>query len=149
MIAKHAKITYIEIMILGVLGILSLVSGYLFKDIFLGLGSSYFNNGVTILPRTWVIVEAELLAPEVKMLPLIFTALAMEVESRFFECKWFYNEIVNGYLALPTLILSRHFFEQYEKRTLEFNGPLMFSYGLAQAQYQIDVVNLEDENDEG
>jgi len=34
--------------------------------------------------------------------------------------------MINGYFALPALILGRHFFDQYEKLTLELNGPLFF-----------------------
>jgi ABC-type tungstate transport system substrate-binding protein len=55
----------------------------------------------------------------------MLTIIAFEVESRFFECKWFYNEVVNGYIALPTLVISRHIFEQHEKIVLEQNGPIL------------------------
>jgi hypothetical protein len=48
-IFKHNKITKVELFILGSLSILSLLSGYFFKDIFSGLGSNYFNV-VLILP---------------------------------------------------------------------------------------------------
>lgn len=126
-IIHHAKATNIEIFVLAVLGIASIFSGYWFKDIFSGFGSNYFNSSITSISSSWNCIETELLSFEIKLLPLIFTMLAFEIESKFFECKWFYNEFINGYFALPTLVLSRHYFEQYEKRQLELNGPLLFS----------------------
>jgi len=123
-IISHNKITKIEIVIFGFLGILSAVTGYFFKDIFAGFGSDYFINSIFTLPNSWNSVENEFLSQDIKLLPLIFTIVAFEVENRFFECKWFYNEILNGYLAIPVLLFSRHSFEQHEKRFLELNGPI-------------------------
>ena len=134
-IANHAKATGVELAVLGCLGLLSLSSGYFFKDIFAGFGSNYFSTAITVLPSYWSLLEAEFLPSELKVLPLILTILAFEIESRFFECKWFYNEFINGYLALPTLILSRHFFDQYEKLVLEHNGPSSFVAIFVHAQY--------------
>lgn len=126
-IREHAKATAAEILVLASLAILSLLSGYFFKDIFLGFGSVYFSQFIHNLPDGHLAVEAEFLPLEIKMLPSTLALLAFELESRFFECKWFYNEIANGYLALPTLIISRHLFEQQEKIMLEQNGPLFIA----------------------
>jgi len=131
-ISGHLKTTNVETAVLLVLGSLSLTSGYLFKDLFSGLGSNYFNTFISIAPHSWNMVEAELLSPGVKLAPLVLTFLAFEIEDRFFECKWFYNEVVNGYVALPTLVLGRHLFEQYEKTVLEQSGPLAL-VGLVEA----------------
>jgi hypothetical protein len=46
-IYKHTKVTNIEILVLGILGIMSIVSGYYFKDLFAGFGSDYFNSSIT------------------------------------------------------------------------------------------------------
>ena len=125
-IVHHAKITNIEILVLAVLASLSLGTGYCFKDIFIGFGANFFNNFIHNLPTSYNSLESEFLSIEIKIMPLLLTILAVELESRFFECKWFYNEAVNSYLTLPTLLLSRHLFEQHEKITLEQNGPLFF-----------------------
>lgn len=122
---NHVKPTNVEIFVLSLLAVLSLLTGYFFKDIFIGFGSNYFNNFIHTLPTGYYSVESEILSPEIKLIPLMLTILAFEIESRFFECKWFYNEVVNGYLALPALIISRHIFEQHEKITLEQNGPIL------------------------
>ncbi len=74
-------------MILSALGLLSLVTGYFFKDIFIGFGANYFNNFIHTLPGGHYSVESEFLPAEIKLIPLILTAGAFEIESRFFECK--------------------------------------------------------------
>ena len=45
-IINYAKVTNLEIGLLGFLGFLSVVSGYIFKDAFAGFGSNYFNNSI-------------------------------------------------------------------------------------------------------
>jgi len=136
-ITKHSKTTGVELFVLGFLGILSLTTGYFFKDMFSGFGSNYFNTSINILPSNWLLLEAEFIPVLLKALPLVLTLFAFEVSSRFFECKWFYNEIVNGYLTLPVMVLSRHFFEQYEKLFLERNGPLFFQSIYERLQYAV------------
>jgi hypothetical protein len=57
---------------------------------------------------------------------LLSSILLVEQLKVYFEsCKWFYNEFVNTYLALPTLNAGRTMFEQYEKRVLELHGPTL------------------------
>lgn len=124
-IVNHVKPTNVEILVLSVLGILSLLTGYFFRDIFVGFGSNYFNTFIHFIPAGHYSVESEFLPSEIKLIPLMLTIIAFEVESRFFECKWFYNEVINGYIALPTLVISRHIFEQHEKIVLEQNGPIL------------------------
>jgi len=86
-IAHHAKATGVEILVLGILAILSLSTGYLCKDFFIGAGSNYFNQFIHTLPTTGYIVESEFLPAEIKLTPFLLTVLAFEIESRFFECK--------------------------------------------------------------
>jgi hypothetical protein len=47
-----------------------------------------------------------------------------QIKTYFENCKWFYNEILNVYLVLPTTNFARVSFEQYEKRALEYHGPM-------------------------
>jgi NADH:ubiquinone oxidoreductase subunit 5 (subunit L)/multisubunit Na+/H+ antiporter MnhA subunit len=51
-IVNHVKVTKLEMILLGFLGLLSLVTGYFFKDLFSGFGSGYFNNSIVVLPST-------------------------------------------------------------------------------------------------
>jgi NADH:ubiquinone oxidoreductase subunit 5 (subunit L)/multisubunit Na+/H+ antiporter MnhA subunit len=50
-IKNHHKITKLEIFLLGFLGLLSIITGFYFKDLFLGLGSNYFNISIFNLPN--------------------------------------------------------------------------------------------------
>jgi NADH:ubiquinone oxidoreductase subunit 5 (subunit L)/multisubunit Na+/H+ antiporter MnhA subunit len=121
---NHVKSSPLEILVLGFLAVLSLFTGYFFKDTFTGFGSNYFNQFVHALPAGSFGVESEFLPFEVKLTPALLTVFATEIESRFFECKWFYNEVINGCFTLPVLIAGRHVFEQHEKIMLEQNGPI-------------------------
>jgi hypothetical protein len=51
-ISTHSKTTVVEFSLLGFLGVLSLVSGYYFKDLFSGVGSAYFNNAIFSTPTS-------------------------------------------------------------------------------------------------
>lgn len=86
-IVNHVKPTNVEILVLSVLGILSLLTGYFFRDIFVGFGSNYFNTFIHFIPAGHYSIESEFLPSEIKLIPLMLTIIAFEVESRFFECK--------------------------------------------------------------
>lgn len=149
-IANRSKVTGIEMFILGLLGLLSISTGYLFRDAFTGVGSDYFSNFTVTLPSSWSFINLEFIPTEVKLAPLATSIIALFVAVKlshrttlflsssktvFESCKWFYNEVLNSYIALPLLISGRHFFEQYEKRGLELNGPIMLSSLLSNPQY--------------
>jgi hypothetical protein len=70
-----------------VLCCLTLASGYLFKDVFTGFGSNYFNNTMLLLAATHGSVEIEFLPFEIKILPLVLSVCAFELENKLFECK--------------------------------------------------------------
>src|SRR4051794_33243321 len=78
-ITKHVKATNVEVLVLGTLGVLSLSTGYFFKDVFSGFGSNYFNTSITTLPVGWLLIEAEFISALLKTLPLVLTVLAFEV----------------------------------------------------------------------
>jgi len=140
-IKNHAKMTNIEIFLLGFLGLLSVTTGYLFKDLATGFGSNYFNDFIYNVVSVWNALELELIPGRVKLMPLLLSIIALTIAFRlnkqalsalvlinqittYFEnCKWFYNESVNTYLALPVLTIGRTMFEQYEKLVLEQHGP--------------------------
>ena len=121
---SHSKATSLELLVLSVLVLLSITSGYLFRDIFVGLGTNFFNIESLTSFSYWSTTDLEFLSFDIKVIPLILTFLAFETQHLLFEHKWFFNEIINSYLSVPTLILGRHFYEQYEKTVLEKHGPL-------------------------
>lgn len=142
-IAKnHAKVTNLEIILLGFLGFLSIITGFYFKDAFTGFGSNYFNNAILNLANIWSAIELEFIPARIKLMPVLTGVVSFiiafklntqltktlvyisQIKVYFENCKWFYNEIINIFLVLPILNTGKTFFEQYEKRVLEFYGPL-------------------------
>lgn len=120
--------TPLELCVFTLLAFLGTCSGYYWKDLFLGFGTAYFSSNFNWLGGEFYSkVEIEFLSVWVKLFPCFFVFLAVELESRLLECKWYFNELINGYFVLPNLYASRHIFEQYEKRVLETNGPLFLT----------------------
>src|SRR5204863_3800616 len=61
---------------LFILSLFSIFFGYLFSDLFVGIGSEFFGNSLFIHPNNISIIEAEFSLPIIiKLLPLIFTLL--------------------------------------------------------------------------
>jgi len=56
---------------LTVLAFFSLFSGFFFKDLFLGLGSNFFDFSIFVLPENFSVDKAEFLPSHIKILPLI------------------------------------------------------------------------------
>jgi hypothetical protein len=124
-------------------------TGYLFKDLFLGFGSSYFNNSILLLPITWSPINMEFIPAQIKLVPFITSIFAtlvtlwlnfqnnvifIQQSKTYFEaCKWFYNECLNSYIAIPSLFYGQHLFNQVEKRNLELNGPILLTESISTA----------------
>lgn len=141
-IGNHAKVTNLEIFLLVLLGMLSIATGHLFKDTFTGFGSAYFGNLIHGIANGWSALELEFIPARIKLVPLITGAVALllalylsnqsnaslvytyQMGTYLESCKWFYNEILNAGLVVPTLNLGRTVFEQYEKSLLERHGPM-------------------------
>jgi NADH-ubiquinone oxidoreductase chain 5 len=58
---------------LAVLFIGSVFFGYTLRDLFIGLGSSFFGNAIFTHPVHFIVVEAEFLPLFIKLIPLIFS----------------------------------------------------------------------------
>jgi NADH-ubiquinone oxidoreductase chain 5 len=66
----------LTIKVLFILYLGAMFSGYFLKDIFLGLGSDFFNNSIFTLPANKVtLVESEFIPIQYKILPLIGSIL--------------------------------------------------------------------------
>jgi NADH-ubiquinone oxidoreductase chain 5 len=115
----------VEIAVLALLAVFSLFSGFILRDIFIGLGSDFSGAAENGGLAGWAIIETEVLSYVIKLVPLL-AVLAFDNTFWLFECKWFYNEVVNFYIALPVLKYGRHAFEQIEKGVFEAVGPLYF-----------------------
>jgi hypothetical protein len=73
---KHKKLSFIEQGIFLLLCVFSLSVGFLFKDLFAGLGSNYFN--IMQMPINRVFLETEFLSFLIKILPLFFIFLRLK-----------------------------------------------------------------------
>jgi NADH-ubiquinone oxidoreductase chain 5 len=122
----------------------SIFSGYLFKDIFVGLGSDFFKQSIFVRDVNVSLVDAEFLPARVKLLPTLFSLVGLclgvyrrkggsllresrEV-SRFLSNKWYFDEIYNYYLARRFLIFSYKFcFLFIDQYFLKFFGPIGIS----------------------
>jgi NADH-ubiquinone oxidoreductase chain 5 len=59
--------------VLAVLGFLSIFIGFIFKDLFIGLGSDFFDNSIFQLVNHASILNAEFLDYNYKLIPLYFS----------------------------------------------------------------------------
>lgn len=72
----------LEILVLGVLAILSVLAGYCCRDIFVGLGADAFKNVLAVTEHN-TFASAEFLPFTIKMLPTIMSLLvSFEVDAR-------------------------------------------------------------------
>lgn len=138
-IVQEQGLTLIEGVILGILCIGGIISGYLFKDMFIGFGSALFDLASVGVGGLLTGIDPELILPFIKGLPLIgsiligsiyiflmlsktnYIKLNMSVIETY---RFYYNEVINVYLSLPILNFARYSFEQWEKNILEGYGPV-------------------------
>jgi NADH-ubiquinone oxidoreductase chain 5 len=71
---------------LGILAILSVVFGYLSKDLFIGMGSDFFGNAVFIHPNNIILIDTEFALPLfIKLLPSVLTIFGFVGTLLFYE----------------------------------------------------------------
>lgn len=126
------------------LTMLSIFSGWLAADFFIGCGSTAFSHAIIILPFNSFLIDSEFLSPLVKQLPLFFSVggwlLSYFVLSSsnltflwqnykcfsiamFLNQKWFFDKIYNQ-LSLTFLKQSYYTFYAFlDKGIIEFFGP--------------------------
>ena len=66
------------------LSILSIFIGYLFSEIFIGIGTNYLQNSIYIKFEHYNNIEMEFLSPLIKLMPLIWTFLGLYLSYIFF-----------------------------------------------------------------
>lgn len=66
------------------LSILSIFIGYLFSEIFIGIGTNYLQNSIFIEFEHYNNIEMEFLSPLIKLMPLIWTFLGLYLSYVFF-----------------------------------------------------------------
>jgi NADH-ubiquinone oxidoreductase chain 5 len=135
------------------LALFSIFFGYVFSDLFVGVGSDFFGNSLFIHPNNISIIEAEFsINPLIKLLPAILsltgatlaillyhnspefiigltdTSLGRKCYS-FLNGKYYFDVIYNHYIVSAGLILGYTISKQIDRGAIELLGP----YGLAKA----------------
>jgi NADH-ubiquinone oxidoreductase chain 5 len=134
-----------------VLALFSIFFGYLFSDLFVGVGSDFFANSLFIHPNNISIIEAEFsLNPIIKLLPAILSlsgavlaifmyhstpqiinnltlnSLGKNIYS-FLNGKYYFDVIYNHFVVAQGLQLGYKISKEIDRGAIELLGP----YGLA------------------
>ncbi len=136
---------------LFLLSFASIFIGYFARDLFIGLGTSFWDNSLFTLPSKQYLLETEWLDTEIKIIPLIFSlsgtglslvnylfhfnklfALKINPIGRsfytFLNRKWFFDKIYNENISQFFFKISyRNIYQNIDRGILEFFGP----YGLS------------------
>jgi NADH-ubiquinone oxidoreductase chain 5 len=94
---------------LFILSILSIFVGYLFSEIFIGLGNNYINNSIFISFEHYNNIEIEFISPLIKNMPLILTFFGMFFSYSFFFKLSSKKKKRNTYF----FILKKHIYTNY------------------------------------
>ncbi len=141
---------------LFILSIGSIFVGYLFRDMYIGMGSSFFGNAIWVLPENYLMAEAEFIEDTIiKWVPVIFsftgaglavymlhatpqalvnfkaTSLGKTIYT-FLSNKWHFGYIYNYYIAKPCLEFGHDIsYKVLDRGLIEMMGPTGFSQGLS------------------
>jgi NADH-ubiquinone oxidoreductase chain 5 len=138
--------------ILIILCFFSIFFGYLTHDLYIGIGSDFFNNSIFVLPNKVTLIDSEFIPFYIKNIPLLFTLLGIALSllinvkfSLFFtRCfikkknyyylynfinkKFFFDKIYNYFIAKSILNFSYEItFKLIDKFFLENLGPNMYN----------------------
>ncbi len=136
---------------LAFLAVPSIFIGYLTKDLFLGLGTPFWNGAIFTLPSHLTSVDGEFLPVTVKLAPVIFSLLggflafflysngSFEIaylKTRylkniytFLNRKWFFDKVYNETFNQNLIKIGYHFtYKKVDRGIIEILGP----YGLTQ-----------------
>jgi len=143
------------------LALFSIFFGYIFSDLFVGIGSDFFWNSIFIHPNNIALIEAEFsLNPIIKLLPAILSllgaALAIYIYNfnpslftnlfkslfivkvySFLNGKYYFDVIYNHYLVNNGLILGYTISKEIDRGIIEFFGPLGLSNYLIKTGYNL------------
>lgn len=135
---------------LSILALGSIFIGYLTKDMFIGLGSHFWNNAIYVHPHNIQMIDAEFLPTFLKLLPVIFSMFGLllafvlyqfnfkffyELKTsniglyfyNFLNKKWYFDKVYYELINQNLLKISYNVtYKLVDKGIIEFFGP----YGL-------------------
>ena len=143
-VIKHAHDVPLEMGLpLGLLAFGSIFIGYLSRDMFVGLGSNFWNNSIYINPINNQMIDAEFLPTFIKLLPVIFSfcGLFSAFYLYFFKFKFLY-ELKTSNLGLYLYnFLNRKWY--FDKIYYEFINQYMLKIGYNYSYKMIDKGLIE------
>jgi len=132
---------------LFLLTILSISSGFLSKDLFIGFGSDFWLNVIFVNPKNYLLTDIEFLQLFYKLLPFFITILGSLVAvflyffnmSKYFNLKqnmifkqilvflnrkWYFDKYLVEIIGLPILNISYFYnYKDVDRGILEYFGP--------------------------
>lgn len=130
---------------LAILAFASIFIGYILRDMFIGVGTSFWNNAIFILPENNFVLESEFIPVGNKLTPVIFSLSGLIsafilynfVFKKFFffnffyiklytflNKRWYFDKIYNEFIALPIVISGYNVtFKIIDRGLLEIFGP--------------------------
>jgi NADH-ubiquinone oxidoreductase chain 5 len=136
---------------LFILAFFSIFFGFIFSDLFIGVGSDFFGNSLFIHPKNLALIEAEFSLPlSIKLLPLFLSLLGSSLAIYFYHSnpnfiisltdnflgrkiytflngKYLFDIIYNNYFVIGGLQIGYTISKILDKGVIELIGP----YGLA------------------
>lgn len=131
---------------LFILSLCSIFIGYLTKDMFLGLGTNFWQTAIFNLTNNVIVLNGEFMPFHIKLLPLYFSflgaffiyynnyllnslnyfkiVLMFKNIYIFFIKKWYFDVIYNKYIVIPVLNLGFFTFKDIDRGFIEIIGPL-------------------------
>jgi NADH-ubiquinone oxidoreductase chain 5 len=137
------------------LGFGSIFWGFLSRDLFIGLGTSFFSASIFIFPDNLLLIDSEFSMVILKNIPFIFTLFGICLSFLLINCsitskdmifsykmsnslrpvfiflikKWHLDQINNNLVAVKSMNFGyRTSFQIADKGSIEFFGPFGFSF---------------------
>ena len=128
---------------LGLLAFGSIFIGYLSKDMFVGLGSDFWNNSIYIHPSHNQMIDAEFLPTFFKLFPVMlsFCGLFGAFYLYFFKFKFLYNLKISKYGLYFYNFLNRKWY--FDKIYYEFINQYILNLGYTFTYKMIDKGLIE------
>jgi NADH-ubiquinone oxidoreductase chain 5 len=150
---------------LFILALFSIFFGFIFSDLFVGVGSDFFGNSLFIHPKNISLIEAEFSLPLIiKLLPAILSLLGASLAIflynyypyiiinltetslgrkiyTFLNGKYFFDIIYNNYIIAEGLKLSYNISKILDKGVIELIGPYGLSSSLTKTGINISKLD--------
>src|SRR5258708_7092799 len=111
---------------LFVLALFSIFFGFVFSDLFVGVGTDFFGNSLFIHPNNITIIEAEFSLPIfIKLLPTILSLFGgcLAIFLYHYNCKYLFDVVYNNYINLVGLNLGYTISKVIDRGVIELLGP--------------------------